>query len=339
MKEEVQCSIIVPAFNAELTITRCIESVLAQSVSSWEMIVVNDGSQDGTEDLVKKFSVQDARIKLVNQNNKGRSAARNHGISIASGKWILFLDADDYLIENALSVLLNAGNGVDIVWGAYETSEAVYGSRGKECVLQVKDVLLAKIHPRLFSLKKNTCAVNEGVITSTVWGGVYLRKKILQYKIFFYEDLVFGEDFIFNCLALFYLKKIKYIPSIVYHYDIDNSQTCRVYHERDSLALLTFAHRLRVFSEEYFGFFSDDDINSLIAQEVENLLNRISHSSECLTVQSFQGLWEVVYNHSILNAIWHTSEITTTSKLSWIVQKILIKFRLLLLLLLFKRYL
>lgn len=95
-----EISIVMPAYNAAKYITESITSVLSQSFTGWELIVVNDGSTDKTAEIVTGFC-RDARIKLINQPNKGVSAARNAGISAAQGKFITFLDADDaYLPEN-----------------------------------------------------------------------------------------------------------------------------------------------------------------------------------------------------------------------------------------------
>jgi glycosyltransferase involved in cell wall biosynthesis len=92
---DIYVSVIIPAFNAASTISQTLESLLAQNSSSWEAIVVNDGSIDETEVVVKKIIEKDDRIKIINQKNGGISVARNKGISLAKFEWLLFLDADD----------------------------------------------------------------------------------------------------------------------------------------------------------------------------------------------------------------------------------------------------
>ena len=93
-------SIILPVFNGEKFIEKAIESVLNQSLNDFELIIVNDGSTDSTLDIITSFD--DERIKVIDQNNKGPGQARNNGLEIASGEYVMFLDADDWFCEDAL---------------------------------------------------------------------------------------------------------------------------------------------------------------------------------------------------------------------------------------------
>lgn len=118
-------SIIVPVYQAEKTITRCIRSVLDQDNQDFEIILVDDGSSDCSGDLCDSFAKEDTRIKVVHQVNSGVSAARNTGIQLAQGKYLLFLDSDDTLATNALSVFSAATeNGtIDVVIGSLSVIE------------------------------------------------------------------------------------------------------------------------------------------------------------------------------------------------------------------------
>ena len=96
-------SIVIPAYNASKFIEETIESVKRQKYQNWELIVVNDGSKDNTEDIVSKYVLNDSRIRLINTKNNGVSQARNRGIFETSGQYVAFLDADDvWLPENLL---------------------------------------------------------------------------------------------------------------------------------------------------------------------------------------------------------------------------------------------
>ncbi len=98
-------SVIVPAYNAEHLIAACIESVLAQHDTDWELIVVNDGSKDGTGALCDAYAERDSRVRVIHQQNGGVSVARNRGLSEATGELIAFVDADDTLVPEAFSVM------------------------------------------------------------------------------------------------------------------------------------------------------------------------------------------------------------------------------------------
>ena len=95
-------SVIVPAYNAEKTLNKCLDSILGQTLVDIEIIVVNDGSTDSTQTIVEGYMSSDNRIKLINQENKGLGAARNVGLDNATGKYISFIDSDDWISKNFL---------------------------------------------------------------------------------------------------------------------------------------------------------------------------------------------------------------------------------------------
>lgn len=114
-------SIVIPLYNKETAIERTIQSVLCQEYHDFELIVVNDGSTDHSLDVVKGIS--DERIRIINQQNSGVSAARNRGMNEANGEYVLFLDADDNLLENALN-LISCADGYDVVFGSFVQTDS-----------------------------------------------------------------------------------------------------------------------------------------------------------------------------------------------------------------------
>lgn len=97
-------SIVIPLYNKSKCIEKCIESVLSQSLNDWELVIIDDGSTDNSCNIVEKY-LEDKRIRLIRQSNRGVSNARNHGIKEAKGEWIVFIDADDSFLPNALKTL------------------------------------------------------------------------------------------------------------------------------------------------------------------------------------------------------------------------------------------
>ena len=114
-------SVIVPVYMVEKYLEKCIRSVLGQTYADFELILVDDGSTDGSSRICESFSEEDGRIKLIRQENGGLSFARNAGLAQASGEYVFFLDSDDYLEPDALEHLMNAmeTNGCDVVVGNY----------------------------------------------------------------------------------------------------------------------------------------------------------------------------------------------------------------------------
>lgn len=112
-------SVIIPAYNAEKYLTECIDSVLAQTYKNVELIIVNDGSIDGTKAILESYQQKHANIQVIHTDNGGVSRARNVGLDNATGEWIMFLDSDDLLVANAIEILLNdiKDKGADLAVG------------------------------------------------------------------------------------------------------------------------------------------------------------------------------------------------------------------------------
>ena len=133
-------SIIVPVYQAEHTLERCVQSVLQQEYRNFQLILIDDGSTDGSAALCDGFASSDSRIHVIHQRNSGVSAARNAGISAAGGEYLLFLDSDDALADNALSLYAQATlqGTVDVVIGSLRVMAGEQESRkiGFETCLQ-----------------------------------------------------------------------------------------------------------------------------------------------------------------------------------------------------------
>ena len=106
MENDTKVSVITPAYNASRLIRETIESVIAQTYTDWEMIIVDDGSKDNTAEIVRSYAEKDSRIILIQQQNGGSSSARNNGLRHATGRYIALLDADDLWDSNFLEEMI-----------------------------------------------------------------------------------------------------------------------------------------------------------------------------------------------------------------------------------------
>jgi glycosyltransferase involved in cell wall biosynthesis len=166
-------SIITPCYNGARYIGETIESVLAQDYTDWEMIIVNDGSSDNSEEVVNAYVQKDPRIRLINQKNGGSANARNHGIREASGRYICLLDADDLWYPSFLSEQLAFMNekGAAVVCSSYEHINAdseVFG-RVDECmpVITTRDMYVM-----------NRIGCLTGLYDAGTYGKIYLREEL-----------------------------------------------------------------------------------------------------------------------------------------------------------------
>ena len=109
-------SIIVPVYNVEPYLRQCLDSILAQTFTDWECILVDDGSKDGSGAICDEYAEKDSRFRVVHQENKGSSAARNEGLSLSKGIYLSFIDSDDWVENNYLERLLEIAELIIATW-------------------------------------------------------------------------------------------------------------------------------------------------------------------------------------------------------------------------------
>lgn len=113
-------SIIVPVYNGDKYLSRCVDSILNQTFHDWELLLVDDGSTDKSGEICDEYATKDDRIRGLHKSNGGVSSARNYGIRHSCGKWLTFIDIDDYVQDSFLEILIKEANSVDmVVSGAY----------------------------------------------------------------------------------------------------------------------------------------------------------------------------------------------------------------------------
>ena len=208
-------SIIMPVYNCENFIAESIESVLAQQFSSWELIVIDDGSTDNSGKLCDAFSVKDPRIKVFHIENGGVSNARNYGVQQAQGEYIQFLDADDLLTPETLqTAYTNKGDCDLIIWG-YERfpTKAIQRVENMQQYSTRKE--LTEVFPLLASNK----------LFNIPWNKLYKREIITRNDLRFRKGLSLGEDLLFNLSYAKVCKKIRVLPDVLYRYRYGENNT------------------------------------------------------------------------------------------------------------------
>ena len=144
-------SIIVPVYNAESTLNQCIDSIINQKFTDWELLLVNDGSSDRSGEICDEYAAKDSRIKVFHKENGGVSSARNVGIDNSLGKWVTFIDSDDKIFDDIFS-LLKYSNGDLIVFNfiidqnTKEYPQYLFKENTLYCNVQMKQLLEQYIH-------------------------------------------------------------------------------------------------------------------------------------------------------------------------------------------------
>ncbi|MEG1942086.1 MAG: glycosyltransferase family 2 protein [Cetobacterium sp.] len=214
---EIKVSVIVPAYNVEKYIGRCLESLINQTLKEIEIIVINDGSTDSTGDIIDSYTKKDCRIKYIQQENKGSSEARNSGIKESNGKYIGYLDSDDYVEKNYYEdmFLYAEKNNLELV-----VSDFIKEVKEKQEIKQ--DLSLSD---NIFiSGKEYIENILKGNGYPNVWDKIALKSLYEKGKIKFEKDIFLGDDIVITIKLGYFAKKIGKLNRPYVHYVQHESQ-------------------------------------------------------------------------------------------------------------------
>lgn len=204
--QEIMVSIIVPVYNIEKYIGRCVNSIIEQEHKNIEIILIDDGSSDGSGDIIDGFAQKDHRINVIHKKNEGVSCARNKGLEIAKGEYILFIDGDDYIDRDYTSYFLKLAidNKCDIAMGLNRYI--------KENEIQIKEDTPYVLESIRVMEKIYTERINVAV-----WNKIYNRSFLCKNNIRFNNEIWYGEGMLFNIKCLQYTDKVAIGERKVYH--------------------------------------------------------------------------------------------------------------------------
>lgn len=208
-------SLIVPLYNAEKTICRCVDSILRQLYDDFEIILIDDGSVDNGYEICVNYKKEDKRIRIYRQDNSGPSVARNLGIEKANGEWICFIDSDDYISDNYLSelnALITRNDNLDMIFMGFYKDDM----QKKATEIMLPDDCDSK------GIELVTRLVKQGMFGYT-WIKIFKREKIKTNR--FRNDLKLFEDEIFTCETLPQCKNIAVLKKPLYHYVISSNDS------------------------------------------------------------------------------------------------------------------
>lgn len=245
----------VIAYNVEKYIEDCLESVINQTFSDWECIIVNDGSTDNTLELCAKYAEKDRRIRVISKENGGTSTTRNSIIESAAGEYIFFVDSDDTLPYDALEQCIKGGEDCDVIIGGFN----VLSEKGKTLNRIVPEDNIIAIHDFLDSTLKRS-------IYSAVWGRMFKTDTIRDTR--FNCRLREGQDIFFNVNYLLNLIntpiRIKTIGSTVYNYYIRSSSVTHKSNDTRVRKLKILAGEFEKLYENYKDTIDQSCLNSFV---------------------------------------------------------------------------
>ena len=210
-KEKDLISIIIPIYNAEKVLPRCLDSLLNQTYNKIEIILINDGSKDNSFSVCKEYANRTSNIIVLSQENGGTAKARNAGLNIARGEYIMFVDADDYVKDDICTVLHSTitRTGANCVISGYVAINENGGIIKTKCVKEEKAI------SGKTSLHEMYCAKNQGIGLVEVWGRLFRHTMWEELRFsegMYYEDLEIMPTLYYDC------KDIIEIPYVGYYY-------------------------------------------------------------------------------------------------------------------------
>ncbi len=202
----IKISVIIPVYNAEKTLKKCLDSILNQSLKEIEIILINDGSKDKSDGICQNYVKKDTRILYINKSNEGCSITRNLGIDIAKGKYITFVDSDDYLEKEMYKSMYNIAkkDNSDIVVCGFNILDEKYNH-------------LEKVRPAKYLDKMEYFKIKNKCFNSP-WNKIYKKELLKNNNIYFPKNTHMGEDLVFNVKAFYFAEKIDIVKECYYNY-------------------------------------------------------------------------------------------------------------------------
>ncbi|URZ87627.1 glycosyltransferase family 2 protein [Floricoccus penangensis] len=210
-------SVIIPVYNGERYIERCLNSLINQNYKNFEIIIIDDGSLDSTQEIINQAYSKDKRIKYFYQKNQGVSVARNKGIEVSKGKYITFLDVDDYFNNERFNIFADSNPEFDIIITGYKSIDE-FGNLLNDFSFSESFILNENIIDYI---------INDSRVNGYCWNKYYSKEIIDNNKIKFSESLDFAEDLIFNLQYIKYTSSAKIYSESTYNYVKSDSSVTR----------------------------------------------------------------------------------------------------------------
>ena len=206
-------SFIIPVYNAEKCVSKCLESIISLSFKDWEVIIVDDGSKDSSAEICDHYAEKDSRIKVFHKCNGGVSSARNLGLSEVSGEYVTFVDSDDFVNEDYLSFFSDENVNEDVIFSSYE-------------IINAKEQNKIPFGVVLNGKKEVVDFVSKYLYTKHImppWGKMF--KYSIVHDLRFDESLRRGEDTKFSLMSLNKCESLRSVGDSIYYYDLPVSES------------------------------------------------------------------------------------------------------------------
>ena len=266
----IKVSVVMPVYNAEKYLAKSIESMLSQSLKEIELILVNDGSKDKSLAICEEYAKRDSRIIVINKKNEGACIARNTGISIAKGKYIQLVDADDYIENNMLEEQYNLGEKTNAEVVMCGMKFDVHKKNGQVVISEAhyKDMVLNSQE----EIKLIFMDLFDNLLFNYTHNKLYNREFLKKNNLKFIEWLPIDQDTNFNIDVFKVLNKLTISTKSYYHYVKTFEETIVTRYHANKFKVRTFRYdRLKELLESW-GIYNDENKKKLASMYIHHVI-------------------------------------------------------------------
>lgn len=303
-------SIIIPIYNVEKYLENCVNSVINQSYSNLEIILVDDGSPDNCPKMCDDFSIIDKRIKVIHKKNAGLGLARNSGLEIATGEYVIFVDSDDWIdldtVEKMLSIA-QKDNCDFIVAGfnrQYDENKIISSNKCTDVIEIIKksDIQEKILYPILGSLSKNSNDVEREMC---VWTNMYKLSIIRDSNIIFANEREFlSEDLLFNINYIMKINSAALVPYCFYHYRLNHVSLTNAYRKnRFSLLCNLYKHEKDLLSKYNIWSDAQERVYRTFIMKARNAIRILVNSKNLSFSKKYTHLKKILNNEILIEIL------------------------------------
>lgn len=310
-KNSICVSVIVPVYNVEQYLKRCVNSILKQTEENIEIILVDDGSLDLCPQLCDEFAAKDNRIKVIHQENVGLGMARNSGLEIASGEFVMFVDSDDYIIPNAIEILYHIAkkNNADTVLAGYYRKNI---TKINECFLPFKDECFEGKAEIINNILINMLGsppdyYDDIFLKRSVWGNLYSLKLLKKNNILFCSERKFiSEDLIFDIEYYPNTNKVAVSNKLIYYYCVNGESLTLSYNKDRFNKQIVLFHELKRRAKKLNLNIDERLDRSFIGNARQCIYSEVEH---CNPIQAMKGISLICKNKELKKILktYHSS--------------------------------
>lgn len=305
-------SIIVPVYNTELYLYKCLESIRTQDFIDFEAIVVNDGSSDNSQEIINEYTQKDNRFVSIEKSNGGISSARNIGLLGAKGDYICFVDSDDWIGHKFISNLYSCiAEDVDIVIGRFTLEDSVIGRNVFPCQKGWENQIFAGeakerniLYPLLGPINKPDAKVLN-YLPMCVWKNMYRKSLLFRQEILFSSEReIMLEDYDFNLRAYYYATKIAISDSSEYYHLIVDDSLSRKFRQNLLEMMIRLYKRTDIFIHNNTFYAGHDEVYNRARNFVLKSSVDIAYNCILNTPENIKSSINLILNNNTISEVY-----------------------------------